>query len=295
MAVKPLPISLGVCLAAKARRAFPLIVDIDDPDLEHRLHSASRARRIAWRLRHPLFTWRVRNLNASSGCFTTAVSNPVLQEKYGGTLVPHARPDKGPGQPHRSPNPTVAFVGTVRSHKGISVLRESVARLQPDGFRLVITADRPEDANAWESWVGEGSVGEGESLVAAADIIALPSLASSFAEGQLPAKLIDAMMLGRAVVVSKIAPLPWAVGDLDLSVEPGSPTALAAALRDLAAPERRQEIADRLRARALSEFSVTAIAPRLVELLEQAQNVGSEHPDRPRRGVRTARLRRRTQ
>jgi glycosyltransferase involved in cell wall biosynthesis len=272
VAVKPLPASLGVALSARRRTPFPLIVDIDDPDLEARLSGGTVARRVLWRIRYFAFWIRVRAIRNLSTRAAIAVSNPVLQRKYGGTLLPHARHDPGEGEPHTSHELRIAFVGTVRSHKGIDVLRDAFAELGDDGSRLVLTASPPPDARVGEEWVGEGSLAEGERLVAGSDVVALPSLAGTFAEGQLPAKLIDAMIRGRAVVVSAIEPMPWAVDIQSLCVPPGSARALADALISLRDPDTRADVGRRLRERALREFSVPALAPRLEALYREASS-----------------------
>jgi glycosyltransferase involved in cell wall biosynthesis len=270
VAVKPLPSSLGVALSARARSRFPLIVDIDDPDLEARLHGGSAVRRILWRVRYLPFWLRVRDISRLSARAAVVVSNPVLKAKYGGTLVPHARHDPGEGARHTAESIRVAFVGTVRSHKGIDVLRDAVSALDGDGSRLILTAPPPPDARAGEDWVGEGSLADGERLVAESDVVALPSLPGTFAEGQLPAKLIDAMIRGRVVVVSAIDPMPWAVGVESLCVEPGSAAALTEVLSSLRDPTLRAELGRTLRQRALAEFSVDALAPRLESLYREA-------------------------
>lgn len=270
ISVKPLPASLGVAMHAAREAKRPLIVDIDDPDLEVRLHKGPLWRRLAWRARYFSFWLSVRTPKAVSRLGAVAVSNPVLQERYGGTLVPHAREDHGPGTPHTSDRPSVAFVGTARSHKGIDVLRAAVRLTQPDGVSLTVTAPAPDDRKDWESWVGEGNISEGEMLVAGSDIVALPSLSESFAEGQLPAKLVDAMMLGRVVLVSDIEPMTWAVGSGDLCVTPGDPRELATKLTALRDPKLRARYAEQLRDRALQQFSVTSLAPRLASLHTEA-------------------------
>ena len=271
VAVKPLPASLGIALAARARTDFPLIVDIDDPDLEARMSRRNPLTAVMWRARHPAFWLRVRRFDAVAATAAVTTSNPILQARYGGTLLPHARPDHGGGRAHTRREIVVAFIGTVRLHKGIAVLREAVARLSGDGVRLVVTADAPPDAEEWELWAGEGTMDEGARLLAEADVVALPSLPSSFAEGQLPAKLIDAMIAERAVVVSAIDPMPWAVGIPELCVPAGSAAALAEALRSLVDPHVRAGHARALRKRALDKFSVDALAPLLDSILLEAK------------------------
>ncbi|MEV7692879.1 glycosyltransferase family 4 protein [Microbacterium sp. NPDC089189] len=272
VAVKPLPESLGVALRARDRAAFPLVVDVDDPDLEARLSSPSLFRRYAWRVRYLTFWLRVRDFSVLQKSASVAVSNPVLQARYGGTLLPHARIDPGPGSPHQSDRPRVAFIGTVRKHKGIDLLRDAVAQLADEGFHLIVTADSPADAQPWETWAGETSLAEGDALLNQSDIVALPSLPSGFAEGQLPAKLVDGMLRGRVVIASSIEPMPWALADERLSFAPGSLEGLVAALRAVRTPGTRTQMSTALRDRALAEFSVSSLAPRFEGIIIDAQS-----------------------
>lgn len=274
IAVKPLPTSLGLVLSGTRQQRRPLIIDVDDPDLETRLHRGSPLRRVLWRIRHLAFWLRVRQPAQLRKRAAIAVSSPWLQNTWGGTVVPHARPVPDSINAHLREKPVVAFAGTARTHKGIDVLREAVAFAAPHGVTLTVTANPPKDPKSWESWVGEGTLEQGEALVREADIVALPSLPNTFAEGQLPAKLVDAMMQGRVAIVSDIDPMPWAVSQPDLCVRAGSARELANMLIKLCDPSLRSHYSRELRARAISEFSVSALAPRLEALLEEARRKG---------------------
>ena len=177
---------------------------------------------------------------------------------YGGVIIPHVREPGDVLPVGDSRRPIVRFVGSPGSHKGLDVLREAIARLADDGFRLAVTASPPDDARPWEQWLGRTSIEQGRQLVATADIIALPSRDFGWAKAQLPAKLMDAMMLGRTVVASDIEPIRWALDEPDLLVEPGSATALTDGLRRLADPDLRARYSARLRERAERRFSVAA-------------------------------------
>jgi glycosyltransferase involved in cell wall biosynthesis len=190
------------------------------------------------------------------------VSNPWLQSRYGGTLIPHAREDVGAGRRATSRQPLIAFVGTNRQHKGMGVLRAAVDTLQSRGFTLVVTDTRPPDAKPWESWIGSTSFAEGMEVVRSADIVAIPSLRNRHSEGQLPAKLIDAMLLARAVVVTDVEPMPWAVAGTGLVVPAGSRDQLVKSLARLVDPALRDRLGLSARERALREFTVASLAGR---------------------------------
>jgi glycosyltransferase involved in cell wall biosynthesis len=258
IAVKPLASSLGVASGLAQLMGKPILLDIDDPDMEAQLSWSQPARRLARELRHPSRIRNARKMRKLAKKLPTIVSNPVLQSRYGGPIIPHVRPDLGAGAAHIESQPTIAFVGSNRGHKGIEHLRAAVARLQNEKFLLIVTDEEPADAHAWEKWVGSTSLEEGLAIVSKADIVVIPSLDVPFARGQLPAKLIDAMMLGRAVVVTDIEPMPWALGTSGRIVQPGSVDGIETALRELASPELRSHLGDSARQRAQSMFVVTA-------------------------------------
>ncbi|WP_307109499.1 glycosyltransferase family 4 protein [Rhodococcus sp. SORGH_AS_0303] len=259
VAVKPLPQSLGVALDAFQVRRFPLVIDIDDPDLEARLAMRPYFRGIAWRARHFRFWLRVRSADAIQRRGTVTVSNPVLKDQYGGQIVAHSRVDPGVGADHTSTTPTVAFVGTARAHKGINELRQAVALCQGNKVRLVVTAEAPSDAQPWESWIGSSTLDDGLKIVQESDIVVIPSLPVGFSTGQLPAKLVDAMLCGRAVVVSNVAPLDWAVGASGIISVAGDAHSIASKITALCDPSVRSENGAAMRSRGLALFSVESV------------------------------------
>lgn len=255
--VKPLPDGARAAISWSRRSGRPLMFDIDEPDVEAGLSQGdpvkSAVKAVVRPRRSAFFRWASKNIRR----FPLTVSNPYLQERYGGRVVPHVRADLasvGRREPTRVP-PTVAFVGTLRRHKGVRTLRNAVASLQAYGYELVVTDTAPDDARPWESWLGRTSLSEGLRTVGMADIVALPSEETPFASGQLPAKLIDAMSLGRSIIASDLPPIRWALEDGGLLVPPGNERAFEAGLLTLYDPEVRRAYG--MRAQELSSrFSV---------------------------------------
>jgi len=260
VACKPLMDSFGLALKVSAACGKPLLLDVDDPDLEARMRTGRPVQMIARAMRRPVRAVRDLSLHRNAMSLPTIVSNPWLQARYGGHIVPHARDDQGSGVYSSSRAPHLAFVGTNRRHKGVDLLRDAVAELQDQGFTLSVTDNAPANANPWENWLGQTSFDAGMKLVRDADIVAIPSLRTRHSEGQLPAKLIDAMLLGRPVVVSDVAPLPWAAGDGGLVIRSGSVSDLRSALLQLQDPARREQVGRAGRARALRMFATDAVS-----------------------------------
>jgi len=257
IAVKPLPDSFGVAVEVCEHVGVPLLLDIDDPDLEFVLGWRPLGLALGLRLfRRDLYRSFLEMARLAPR-YVSMSSNPALAVRHHSHLMPHVRTDLGEGT---IPRPdTVAFVGTPRRHKGISVLRQAI-RLIPSQVRptLIVTAPPPRDAHLWEHWVGVTSLDQGLDIVRTASVIAIPSLDTPYAQGQLPVKLIDAMMFGKSIVASDVAPIRWALDDgrCGTLVPPGDAHALARALMSGLDNER----AHNARTRALNLFTPRAQA-----------------------------------
>jgi glycosyltransferase involved in cell wall biosynthesis len=193
------------------------------------------------------------------------LSNPALTRWYRtGAIVPHARRPRAAGRPHTSEDVIeVGFVGTVTDHKGIDVLRH--AARDAGRVRLVVTAPSPPDPLPGERWIGNTTLAEGLEVIDQCDVVAIASLPWTYGAGQLPVKLIDAMMAGRAVVASDLGPIRWALDDCGVLVAPGDATALSTAIARLRSAELRADLGSRARKRAMSMFTPEAVAPHLAE------------------------------
>lgn len=271
VAVKPQRLSYGLARRFRKRYGTPILLDIDDPDLEYQLRLGNRREALTRALFRPREYWPAKKIRRDLSRETIIVSNPVLQRTYGGRIVPHARPDLGVGAPHVTRNPRVVFIGTSRPHKGLNLLRQAIADLHNEGFTLLVTADPPEDRRPWEMWVGPKTISASNEILKQADIVALPSDPQScLAAGQLPAKLIDAMVTGRGIVVSNIEPMTWALKDAGLVMSEYTVNSLRQCLMSLRAPEIRTELGQLARANALLMFDTNSVSPTFYRACKDA-------------------------
>ena len=287
VAVKPLLGSFGVALRVRATTRQPLVLDVDDPDWEVGFGFDSRnalilgvKRTVRGRPRYPVgrsrgserqhvAAYRESRLRSKARRLgAVAISNPSLAQWYPGVVVPHVRPPVPPVPAPPGPDLRIAFVGTPQRHKGIEVLRAAAGVVE--GVRLIITAEAPHDAYPHEEWTGETTLEEGLRVVNEAHVVALPSLDTSYARFQLPVKLIDAMIAGRAIVASDLEPLRWAAEGAALFVPPGDVDSLALALRELRDARLRDRLGRQARVSALARFTPGAVAPVFAELVSRA-------------------------
>ncbi len=198
------------------------------------------------------------------------VSNSFLRERFGGVVLPHVR-DTDVLDPARyaeaarakraelslGDRPFVAFIGTIREHKGVDDLVQAVARLEgpnaPAYCWRASTSSTPFARSAAERdralpperlrVVGMFDGAELPIWVATADVLCIPSRDIPGAWGQLPAKLFDAMSMARPIVASSVSDIARILDGCGLVFPGGDVTELAAQLSRVA---RDPELGTRL-------------------------------------------------
>jgi glycosyltransferase involved in cell wall biosynthesis len=282
---KALPHSLGLALAAgfSPRR---MVIDVDDWESGFFQGDASE---VASRPRFLLARARsyLRRFGANAFVLTRCleeiarrsphhlVSNRWLQARFGGELLYHVRdPERlHPQVPAATDagiiprdRPWVAFVGTPRPHKGLEVLIRAVELQQgPAAAGLLVMgaeAGHPLLLSAQQR-LGDRFVclpqfpfEDLPSRLALADVIAVPSLNVPAAWGQIPAKLFDALAMGKPVVVSDVNDMPDIAHGCGIVTSAGDAVALAGAITQLASsPELRKTLGEAGRQRFLARFT----------------------------------------
>ncbi len=272
VAVKPRILSYG--LAAIVREGRPLVLDVDD--LEHLF----TRRRLGWMRqviepdREPitrlLERWR-RPVSA------VTVASRALQRRNGGTWLPHVRDRSLLASQAREAGPAtrarlgldamfvVGFVGTVRPHKGLIALAEAVRLLGSDA-RLLIAGNAGDGHGVADLVARSGGraviidgpmMSELGSILGACDVVAVPQSRAPEAIYQSPAKLLDALAAGRAVVAGDVGDAAELLGGAGRLVPFGDPAALADTLVELRdAPIARAQLEAAALARASAAFSL---------------------------------------
>jgi glycosyltransferase involved in cell wall biosynthesis len=277
VAVKPRIQTLGLALAAKQVRPRPVLLDIDDWELG--FYSPwwdSLCAPLSWfTVASNLHTrWYFRRTEAADAI---TVSSRFLQQRFGGMWLPHARRDDGVSTVPLSARPLVMFAGTPRPHKGLDDLCVAFRRVQrPDALlRIIGAAGNP----ALERLAAEDRritlepsvpLQDLPRLLATAWVVAIPQRDEAASRGQLPAKLMDAMALGKAIVATDVGDMPhWLNGDSGVVVPASDPPALGAALESLLAdPARVSRLGGNARRRFCELGSYDAVRPRLLALAE---------------------------
>jgi glycosyltransferase involved in cell wall biosynthesis len=272
MACKPRPELIS--LARKLTPSAPVIVDIDDPELEVGWGATRLRSRAALIARYGPSRFRFRRAKRTVTGMHVITSNPVLQDLYGGEIVPHVREATAASRTQVPPEApfTVGFIGTPRQYKGINEIRTAVAKLAEErAVRLFITAPPPSDARPWEDWVGATSIDDGQRLLECCDAVAVVSHAGSWGDQQVPVKLIDAMHAAVPAVITPRPPLLWAAGGSSLVVADDRPSDIANAFRLVADDaELATALGTASRKRAHEVFTPKAAGPHLLAALDRA-------------------------
>ncbi|MGH7368984.1 MAG: glycosyltransferase [Candidatus Rokuibacteriota bacterium] len=292
-ASKPRLTSAGIGYLARLRRGRPLLLDIDDWETGFFLRggfwgAAGRALNItnpkgfAW-------TWLMERLRGIADGVT--VASRFIEQRFGGVLIPHVR-DTDRWAPGRAdPGPArerlgvgkervVMFLGTPRAYKGVEDLAVAVSRLgRPDvALALVGTDPGSEAGRALAArypgirLVGRVPIAQVPAYLSAADVVVVPQRETSDTRGQVPAKLFDAMALGRPLVSTRVSMIPEILDGCGALVAPGDAAGLAAAIGHLLDhPDEARALGEAARRRSVERYSFESARRALFPLVEGAR------------------------
>ena len=292
--------SAGVGYLKRVAGKRPLLLDIDDWELGFYLRSGfwgtvGRALNLGNPSGLP-WTWLCEQLTALADGVT--VASRFLQQRFGGTLIPHVRDTDAwkPGGASAAAGRRllgvgdkriVMFLGTPRDYKGLDDLAVAVASLGRADVALVVVGAHADSAAglrilgrcpraALVPWVPFDQV---PTLLSAADVVAVPQRETPDTVGQVPAKIFDAMALGRPVVSTRVSMIPEILDGCGLLVEPGDVSGLAAAIRTLLDDSTRAEaLGARARERCVERYSFQAARGELFPLIERVMATPRGNP-----------------
>lgn len=290
---KPRISSYGVSLLRTLGSEIPLILDIDDWESGFRYDNHSRTHAYLKGIPHLI------NLNSfyytrcleliSKITDTKTVSNTFLQNKFGGKIIPHARDtkkfcpekyDKSKARQDLGLPPDeflVLFSGTPRPHKGVKELARAVNSTDRDDILTVVVGAQDSDYVDKVRQAGGNSImirgmqpfNKIPKWIAAADVVAIPQKDTLATQGQLPAKVFDAMAMAKPIVATSVSDLSQILEDCGVVVPPDSIPELSTAIERLAYNEQYRELlGQRARRKCIKNYSYDAVAPRLAKVVE---------------------------
>jgi len=191
------------------------------------------------------------------------VSNKFLQKRYGGEIIWHSRDDKFYSRIDNAKEillrnhnfdkekKIIMFLGTPKPHKGIEDLINATAMLNDQNILLCTIGV---DNSAYSLYVSErikqllpnSNITLGQQpfsklsfFLSAADLITIPQRDNNATKGQSPAKLFDAMAMGKPIISTNASGISDIVKNNAWIVSPNNPKELAQAIRDaINSPEK---------------------------------------------------------
>lgn len=292
-ASKPRLTSAGIGYLARLRGRRPLLLDIDDWEVGFFLRGGlwgtigralnlSNPRGLTW-------TWLMERMRGLADGLT--VASRFLEQRFGGVLIPHVRDTDrwAPGRADAGParlrlgvgkERVVMFLGTPRAYKGVLDLAAAVGRIGRPDVVLALVGTEPASATGralaaqhpGTRLVGPVPIAQVPAYLAAADVVVVPQRDSSDTRGQVPAKLFDAMALGRPIVSTRVSMIPEILEGCGLLVDPGDVTGLGAAIaRLLDRPDEARALGEAARRRAVARYSFEAARRALFPLVERVR------------------------
>jgi glycosyltransferase involved in cell wall biosynthesis len=290
-ASKPRLGSAGIGLLKRRLGRRPLLLDVDDWEVGFFLRGGAwgtAGRALNWTNPRGLpWTWLMERAARAADAVT--VASRFLQERFGGTLIPHVRDTDSwrpgisdPGEIRKrlevSGERLVMFLGTAREHKGVDDLAAAVEGLGRPDLVLAVVGTHPESAAGRRlraTWprlrlLPPIAFSEVPRFLGAADLVAVPQRDGPDTRGQVPAKLFDAMALGRPIVSTRVSMIPEVLEGCGLVVPPGDVRALGAAIARLADDTAlARDLGARARARCVERYSFTSARRDLFPIVER--------------------------
>ncbi len=242
IACKPRFPSFGIALIKKILAGKPVILDIDDDELAQT--SAGKRATLFKKLINTtayLYTRITHRLCGYADCVFTVSEH--FRGIYGGIIVPHGQDplELDPGKYDRNKireelrinehDTIIGFIGSPQYQKGVDLILEAMASIGNPCIKLMIVGASTDDAYVEQLkkqygpsliLIGPQPLDKLPDFLAAADLIALPQRDVPESQGQMPAKLTDAMAMAKPVIASALADIPYYLHNCGLVVEPGN-------------------------------------------------------------------------
>jgi len=304
-ASKPLFTSFGVGLSKKLFDSKPLILDIDDWQMgfmKDIYKSLSIFHRLKYLTTSALCFYKVDSywnnlLSEKLSCLADkiTVSNSFLRNRFGGTIVWHARDTKtfDPAKFDKyllrekyqieKTNKVIMFLGTPRPHKGIKDLIKATSLIKDQNVILIVVGIDNRDlycknlVNSAKKMLGDRFKSFGlqpfekvPELLSVADVMVIPQKRNFSTIGQVPAKVFDAMAMAKPIIATNVSDLPEILDGCGWIVEPENPKQLAETIQYvLNNPEKAKEMGWKARQKCIEKYSWDAMEKVLLEVFEK--------------------------
>jgi len=285
--------SYGFGLWYRKRSSIPLLLDYDDDEKAFVQYQGSGIRKSLCGLKDSLtgnpkrrgvlqrLETRIHEADGLTVC------SRVFQRRLGGTIIPHGRDEQ-----HFDPSlydserlknelgferkKIILFLGTPQPHKGLQDLVQAFSQLNADDVMLLligVDSKAPPDylditspnINSMKgcSW------SDLPKYLTLADLVVIPQRQHQISEGQMPAKLTDAMAMNTVVLASSISDIPEYLDGRGYTFEPGNVDDLRKQIQHiLEHPDEAVQYAMNARKYFLDNLTYDSMAEGLRSLIE---------------------------
>lgn len=301
-AVKPLMASFGIALAKRREASTPIVLDIDDWQPGFTTEAKGqfdinrvRSRISGFRTSPNSYYWvrLMERLIPYADDITTVSS--FFQRRYGtrAVLVPHGR-DASLFDPRRydrneirirlglENKKIISFLGTPKPHKGIGDIVDAVRRLDRKDVRVLVIGVLDDDPfmqklvfenGQFVIPIGMVSFQDVPKYLSASDLVVLPQKDESKTTGQIPAKLIDAMAMGKPIIATDVSDIASILDGCGIIVGSGQVSQISEQIDTLLVDHKlAEDLGHKARTKFLREFSLDAMEAQLLKVFEPYAN-----------------------
>jgi len=174
----------------------------------------------------------------------------------------------------------IGFLGEPRTHVGIEDLVRALELLKGSSYRFVLLVAPPGSASneaklLFDACDADIRLLENQpsslvpELLAATDIVVIPQRCSSISDGQLPARLVEAMAMAKAIITTRIADIPQLLNGGGIFVDDRSPQDIADSLIHIANnPLEASAAGATARKMFLKYLTIDAMSEKLIPAIE---------------------------
>lgn len=302
-AMKPLPTTLGIALLKRLRSKKPVILDIDDLELND-LDENSQYKFSAKNLlkknnglnnpQHQLYLQWSEKLIEKANAIT--VGSKFLEYRYGGTFLPNSQntnlfnadyfnPETSREKYGLSKYRVLMFTDDITPNKGLEDVLMALEEINQLDLKLVlITYSNTTNSylenliKKWGNWMlllqfPQPSVMRMPEIISAAHIIVVPQREEKTLVAKFSGQVINGMAMAKPIIASRVGDIPETLGDTGFLVESQSPQQIAKAIQEVFNDwDKAQTKGIQARQRCLDNYSLnkmTSTLEKVISLVER--------------------------
>ncbi|MCA9750379.1 MAG: glycosyltransferase family 4 protein, partial [Romboutsia sp.] len=212
------------------------------------------------------------------------VSNSFLKARFGGEIIWHAR-DENNYNPKNYKNSVVRkkygvtisdkivlFMGTIRPHKGIETLINSISEIPNSTISLLLVGIDDSLYNKEIVLLGRRKLLKRfysfniqpffkvPEFLSMADVIVIPQKKNMSSMGQMPAKIFDAMAMEKAIISTSVSDIPEVLKGCGIIIDAESQQEMSDAIKSLFEDvEKREFLGEKARNKFIKNYSYSAM------------------------------------